>query len=180
MPILNKVHPARRPQLRTTKIYGAFLAEVDGNLVAIKDGSTLLVEVTTHGKFRGPDFAPLTFKLIPAQCPKLIDSKGRLVWSIYAQAVSNAEQEMLKGIGHMEQDMVLRVMLERPGYSLTEIARHLGWLTGKGEVNKQKVHRLMMKLQKTGLVKQRRDERYILTKSGEEAAKETPTDPKNR
>jgi hypothetical protein len=105
------------------------LAEVDGNLVAIKDTNTLLVEVTTHGKFRGPDFAPLTFKLVPVQSPKLVDSKGT---SIYAQAVSNAEQEVLKGIGDMEQCQVLRVMLEHPEYSLTEIATHLGWLTGKG------------------------------------------------
>ena len=51
------------------------------------------VEVTWHGKFRGPDFAPFSFKLMPATSAKLVDSKGRLIWSIYAQAASNAEQE---------------------------------------------------------------------------------------
>ena len=142
---------------------GAFLAEVDGNLVCIKDASTMLVEVTWHGKFRGPDFAPFSFKLIPAQSPKLVDSKGRLVWSIYAQAVSDAEQETLKDVGHAEQDKVLRVMLDHPGCSLAEIAKHLNWLTREGEPSKQKVHRMMTKLQKAKLVQQRHDERYVLT-----------------
>src|SRR5262249_39556689 len=40
---------------------GAFLAEVDGNLVCKKDNSA--VQLYTHGKFRGPDFAPLSFLL---------------------------------------------------------------------------------------------------------------------
>jgi AAA domain-containing protein len=179
--ILVTCHPTKNPDMANLlpRGGGAFLAEVDGNLVAIKDANTMLVEVTTHGKFRGPDFAPLAFKLMPSTSLKLVDSKERPVWSIYAQAISSAERETLKDIGFMEQNKVLRVMLEHPGCSLTEIAQHLGWLTGKREPNKQKVHRLMTKLQKAKLVKQRHDDRYILTDSGKGAAKEIPTDPKN-
>jgi hypothetical protein len=179
--ILVTCHPIKNPDVENLlpRGGGAFLAEVDGNLVAIKDPNTMTIEVTTHGKFRGPDFAPFAFRLMPSTSPKLIDSKGRPVWSIYAEAISSAERETLKDAGYMEQDRVLRVMLEHPGCSLTEIAQHLGWLTGKREPNKQKVHRLMPKLLRAKLVKQRHDDRYILTPSGQEAAKEIPTDPKN-
>ena len=40
---------------------GAFLAEVDGNLVCRKDDSA--VSLHWQGKFRGPDFAPMAFLL---------------------------------------------------------------------------------------------------------------------
>jgi AAA domain len=100
--ILVTCHPAKAPDMTNLlpRGGGAFLAEVDGNLVCIKDASTMLVEVTWHGKFRGPDFAPFSFKLIPAQSPKLVDSRGRLTWTVFARAVSDAEQEMLKSVGH--------------------------------------------------------------------------------
>jgi hypothetical protein len=151
---------------------GAFLAEVDGNLVCIKDAATMLVEVTWHGKFRGPDFVPFAFKLVPAQSPKLVDTKGRLVWTIYARAVSDTEQETLENVGRAERDKVLQVMLNHPGCSLKDIAKHLNWVTREGEPSKQKVHRLMIKLQKTKLVQQSHDDNYILTKKGRDATAE--------
>jgi hypothetical protein len=57
--ILVTCHPTKNPDMANLlpRGGGAFLAEVDGNLVAIKDPNTMTVEVTTHGKFRGPDFA---------------------------------------------------------------------------------------------------------------------------
>jgi hypothetical protein len=174
--ILVTCHPAKAPDMTNLlpRGGGAFLAEVDGNLVCIKDASTMLVEVTWHGKFRGPDFAPFSFKLIPAQSPKLVDSKGRLTWTIFARAVSDAEQETLKSVGHAELGKVLRVVLDHPGYTLNEIAKHLHWFTQRKEPSKQKVHRLMGKLQKAKLVEQRHDERYVLTKKGREMAAEMP------
>jgi hypothetical protein len=179
--ILVTCHPTKNPDMENLlpRGGGAFLAAVDGNLVAIKDANTMLTEVTTHGKFRGPDFAPLTFKLIRDQSPNIVDSKGRRMWSVYAQAISAVEHERLEGIGYMEQEQVLRVIAKHPGCSLTDIARHLSWLTGKGLPNKQKVHRLMPRLLRTKLVKQRHDGRYIPTKPGQEATKQTTNGLKN-
>jgi DNA-binding IclR family transcriptional regulator len=67
----------------------------------------------------------------------------------------------------MEQSKVLQVILEHPGCSLTEIAGHLGWVTGRGLPNKQKVHRLMPKLLSAKLVQRRYDDRYVITTKGE-------------
>jgi hypothetical protein len=56
---------------------GAFLNEIDGNLVCQKTDGTMAVEIHWQGKFRGPDFAPIPFKLEVGTCERLKDSKGR-------------------------------------------------------------------------------------------------------
>jgi hypothetical protein len=161
---------------------GAFLAEVDGNLVAIKDQDSI-VEITWHGKFRGPDFAPFSFKLMPSQSEKLIDTKGRKTWSIYVVPIPDDEQEDMVKQGNQEQDALLRAMLDHPGYSLKEFAEHLNWRTKTGgaagvggEPNKVKVQRKMEGLKKIKLVEKRRDGHYVLTDKGEKEAENTPED----
>ena len=79
--ILVTCHPTKNPDMTNLlpRGGGAFLAEVDGNLVAIKDTTTMLVEVTTHGKFRGPDFAPFAFQLMPSTSRSWSIARG--VWS---------------------------------------------------------------------------------------------------
>jgi len=155
---------------------GAFLAEVDGNLVSILDRETMTVEVTTHGKFRGPEFAPFSFKLVPGKSPTLVDTKGREIWTVFARPVSDEDVEQLKNKGRSDQDALLRAMLDKPGDSLLEIAEYLIWQTSQGKPNKQKVQRMMKVLVKDKLVIQRRDDRYVLTPKGEEEAKKTPED----
>src|SRR5262249_18255816 len=54
---------------------GAQLNEVDGNLTIRRQDTTS--EVHWLGKFRGPDFAPVSFQLLSIVNPDLVDSKGR-------------------------------------------------------------------------------------------------------
>lgn len=177
--ILVTCHPTKNPNMDNLlpRGGGAFLAEVDGNLVCVKDAATMTVEVTTHGKFRGPDFPPFSFRLKADQSEKLVDSKGRKIWSIFASPISNEEVERIKQFGRDDQDEVLRVMLDQPGRSLLDYAKHLNWLTMQGEPSKQRVHRVMLKLKQNKLVEMDRDDRYMLTKKGEAEAKKTPEDP---
>jgi hypothetical protein len=177
--ILVTCHPTKTPNMENLlpRGGGAFLAEVDGNLVCLKDTSAMVVEVTTHGKFRGPEFAPFSFKLARSQSEKLIDSKGRMIWSIFAQSITSEEREAIEEAGHVEQDELLRAMLDQPGRSLVQLAEHLLWLTMKGDPNKTKVYRMMRDLQKIKLVEQRRDGHYVLTDKGQKEAEKTPEDP---
>jgi Bifunctional DNA primase/polymerase, N-terminal/AAA domain/Primase C terminal 2 (PriCT-2) len=158
---------------------GAFLAEVDGNLVCIKDPGTMVAEVTTHGKFRGPEFAPFAFRLIAGTSEKLVDTKGRMIWTVFAQSISSEEQEQIQEQGHRNQDAVLRAMLDHPGSSLRELADHLCWLTMDGHPNKGRVHRTILELAKAKpkLVEQKRDGHYALTDKGIEEAEKTPENP---
>jgi hypothetical protein len=178
--IIVTCHPTKTPDPNNLlpRGGGAFLAEVDGNLVCIKDAATMTAEVTTHGKFRGPDFAPFSFRLVAGKSEKLVDSKGRSIWSIYAEPISNEDVEAIKQVGRSDQDDVLRAMLEQPGKSLLELTKHLHWQTMQGEPSKQKVHRVMMKLKQAKLVQQDRDDCYLLTPKGKvEAEKAPPENP---
>jgi replicative DNA helicase len=56
---------------------GAFLAEVDGNLTAWRDGDVITLHYT--GKIRGPGFEPITFRLDKITTTQLTDSQGRLI-----------------------------------------------------------------------------------------------------
>ena len=58
---------------------GAFLAEVDGILVCIGQPGGGPVDLHWHGTYRGPDFAPLHFRITAGTTEKLKDSKGRSI-----------------------------------------------------------------------------------------------------
>ena len=79
--VIVNCHPNKTPNMEELLPRGAgpFLNEVDGNLVCIKSAETLTIEVTWHGKFRGPDFPSVYFKLVPGQSEKIVDSKGRQI-----------------------------------------------------------------------------------------------------
>jgi hypothetical protein len=171
--VLVTCHPTKNPDMANLlpRGGGAFLAEVDGNLVCIKDPSTMAVEVSTHGKFRGPDFAPFSFRLLAGSSAKLVDAKGRSIWSVYATAISTAEQEAIEQQGLHNQNELLRIMLNYPGEALTSWAAHLDWRTADSSPNKMRVLRALKILIKAKLVEQARDGApYTLTKKGEKAA----------
>ena len=169
-------HPTKNPNMDNLlpRGGGAFLAEVDGNLAAIKERSAMVVEVTTHGKFRGPEFAPFCFELKAATSDKLKDSKGRSIWTVIATPISNEEQEALEEQGHRHQDDLLRAMLDKPGLSLAEMAEYLLWKMIDGRPHKMRVQRMMSDLVKNKLVEKRRDGHYALTRKGKEEAEKLP------
>jgi hypothetical protein len=130
---------------------GAFIAEMDGNLTGTKDD--MAVELHWQGKFRGPDFAPLTFMLRTVTHERLKDSKGRLIPTVIASHLSQAGQEELAGISRSNENLLLTAIAENEGASHADLARHLGWFMRKdGEPYKVKVRRVLKKLEKYKLV----------------------------
>ena len=85
------VHPTKNPD--PTNLLprggGAFLNEVDGNLVLLKGPEG--VKLTWHGKHRGVDFKPMMFELKSVSAPALKDSRGRDVPTVMACALSQGE-----------------------------------------------------------------------------------------
>jgi AAA domain-containing protein/bifunctional DNA primase/polymerase-like protein len=144
---------------------GAFIAEVDGNLTARKDDMT--VELHWQGKFRGPDFAPMAFQLRSVTHERLKDSKGRLISTVTAAYLSETAQQELAKVARSDEDLVLRALSKNVG-GITDLAKDLGWYTGKGEPYKSKVHRIIGRLKKAGLVKEERG-RLVLTDKGRKA-----------
>src|SRR5262245_39808823 len=85
---------------------GAFIAEMDGNLTAWKHDDL----VTLHhspAKFRGPGFEPITFKLETITTTNLLDSKGRLIPTVHAVAISGQEEEEQQASAEREEDLLL-------------------------------------------------------------------------
>jgi hypothetical protein len=148
---------------------GAFLNEVDGNLTCWNDDG--VVKLHHLGKFRGPDFAPITFQLETVTSPRLRDSKGRSMPTVIAKALSEAEERKAVDRSRDDEDALLLALSEHPRASFAGLAVALGWLTSKGE-NKAKVRRCADKLKKEKLVTADRRGALLLTEKGEAEVKE--------
>jgi predicted nuclease of predicted toxin-antitoxin system len=171
--VLVTCHPTKTPNMESLlpRGGGAFLAEVDGNIVGIKED--MVIEITWHGKFRGPDFPPFSFKLVPGKSDKLVDTKGRHIWSITAKPISNAEQELIVEAAKRNQDVLLRAMLDFPGSSIVQWAEKLQWTTTNNQPNKNMVGVLLKELKKAKLVELNRRQ-YVLTAKGKKEAENLP------
>jgi hypothetical protein len=173
--VLVTCHPTKTADMSNLQPRGggAFINEIDGNLVCIKNRDSMVAEVTTHGKFRGPEFSPFSFKLVSTTSERLVDTKGRRIWTVFAEPLTDQERAAIEREGQSDQDAVLRVMLDWPGASLSEMAGRLFWGGNDGKPHKSKVHRVLQELGKHKLVKQQRDGTYALTDRGQEEAEKT-------
>jgi hypothetical protein len=170
--VLVTCHPVKNPDLENLvpRGGGAFVNEVDGNLVCLSKGGGI-VEVHWHVKFRGPDFAPIPFKIRPGQSEKLKDSDGDLMWTVTATPVTAAEQQAVEDQAARRQGELLTAMAAAPGGSLNELAQRAGWFNQKAEPNKTLVQRTLQDLKNKGLAKKEGDT-WLLTKAGAAKAKE--------
>jgi Bifunctional DNA primase/polymerase, N-terminal/AAA domain/Primase C terminal 2 (PriCT-2) len=165
--ILVTCHPVKNPNMENLlpRGGGAFLNEVDGNLVCLKEPGGMVVTLDTHGKFRGPEFEPFSFKLVTGTSERLKDTKGRLVWTVTAEPITREAKSALEDTRRSRQDELLLMMKGSPGLSLSGLAEALGWSYLNGGPNVTMVHRMMSKLDKDKLVAKKRDH-YELTKKG--------------
>ena len=96
--VLVNCHPVKNASRDNLLPMGgsAFLNEVDGNLTL---WATAERQTTLHwqGKFRGPEFEPMTFELEVADSARVIDAEGRLMPSVVAKPVSELKLQMEEG-----------------------------------------------------------------------------------
>ena len=151
---------------------GAMIAEWDGNLTATKDGSVTTIHWQI--KIRGPDFTPLSFLLRTVTHERLVSKTGKLMPTVIAEPLSEAREEEMRKIARNEEDLALEKISNHPHSSQADIARHLGWLNVKGEIQKAKVHRIVKELKKQKLVEETRAG-LTLTDKGKKAAKDKTT-----
>jgi hypothetical protein len=121
-----------------------------------------------QGKFRGPDFAPISFKLETVTHERLKDSKGRQITTVIAKPISEQAKEEMGKVSRSNENLVLAAIRDHQDASLAELARHVGWTFGNGEPNKMKVARAISKLKKWKYVEDDRGT-YTLLHKGERA-----------
>lgn len=146
MPDSDHVHRTAGPTLRSGRLPpgqtrprrqpgaaggGAFIAEIDGNLTA--RGGDSSVELHWQKKFRGPDFAPIAFQLRTVTHELLKDTKGRLLPTVIAAALSEAAEEEIAKAARSKEDELLKVLSEHPTASQSELARRLDWKMRDGK-----------------------------------------------
>jgi DNA polymerase len=148
---------------------GAFLAEVDGNLTAWKDDK--LITLHHSDKFRGPGFEPITFRLDKVTVDALKDSRGRMIPTVRAVAISEDEQAQEAETTRRDEDLVLVARYEGgQSMSIADLAEALDWALADGRPYKSKVQRALNRLKIAGLMKPQRG-KWDLTSKGEEVAR---------
>ena len=174
--VLVLCHPikhAQEPSHLLPRGGGAFLAEVDGNFTVWRTPGDV-VEMS-HNKMRGPGFDPMSFKLEKITTTRLVDKQNRLIPTVRARPISEAEKEKVEQAALSDEDEVLRFMLAAPDASMTYIAEAAGWRSDKGGApNKMRVKRAIDALAKYETPRLIRKDRtlWVLTEKGKEKARE--------
>jgi AAA domain len=149
---------------------GAYVAEVDGNLICRKSGGDNVSEIHWHGKFRGADFNPLAFETRQVSSVKLVDSDGSSIPTVIGFPLDETEQSSKRAESRGQEDKVLLLLVGKEGLSLAQVAQRADWLTKAGEPNKSKAQRVMIRLRDAHLVKNDRGD-WQLTEAGSKAAR---------
>jgi hypothetical protein len=153
---------------------GSFLAEMDGNLTAWKEDN--LIALHHSDKFRGPGFEPISFRLEKVTVEELKDSKGRVIPTVRAVAISEDEEAREVEASRADEDKVLVARLKgERSMSIADLARELDWFLADGRPYKSKVQRALKPLKTAGLMSSSRG-KWDLTKKGEKAAQKLSGD----
>jgi hypothetical protein len=153
---------------------GGYLNETDGNFTLFAHDDKL-ADMHWTGKFRGPDFEKITFHLTTITTTRLTDAKGRLLPTVMAEVITEAQVEENEEKAAFQENRLLAAMAAKPHGSLTAWAQHCGWTlrAPPGEPvqpNKSLAQRVMRRLEESKFV-HKNGRSYTLTKTGLEAAK---------
>ena len=164
--VLVNCHPVKNASRDNLLPMGgsAFLNEVDGNLTL---WATAERQTTLHwqGKFRGPEFEPMTFELEVADSARVIDAEGRLMPSVVAKPVSELKLQMEEGKQESEENMLMRAIAADRNSSIANLAIKCGFIGSTGQPQKSKVHAMCGRLVEEKLL-ERRGNKYRITPKG--------------
>ncbi|MGY3548956.1 bifunctional DNA primase/polymerase [Bradyrhizobium sp. USDA 4469] len=164
--VLVNCHPVKNASRDNLLPMGgsAFLNEVDGNLTL---WATAERQTTLHwlGKFRGPEFEPMTFELEVADSARVIDAEGRLMPSVVAKPVSEIKLQMHEGQQESEENMLMRAIAANRNSSIANLAIMCGFVGATGQPQKSKVYAMCGRLIDEKLL-ERRGNKYRITPKG--------------
>ena len=161
-------HPTKNPSKENLvpRGGGAFLNEVDGNLTLWTEDKEI-TSLHWQGKFRGPDFEPIQFRLRIIKDEQYLDSKGRLLPSVIALPIDAVQAERIEEETHKQEDRVLLSFDDNPDLSIRERARLLGFVAENGQPLKGRVERILAQLVEGKLLTRNRQKQYRLTDVGQ-------------
>ena len=141
--ILVTCHPIKNPNMENLlpRGGGAFLAEVDGNLVCIKQPDSFVVELHWHGKLRGPDSHPSRSRADAGNDRAAAGQQGPRDHHGHGAPDLRPGAERGRNSARSDQDDLMAAMRSHPEASLRELARAAGWVNSAGKPNQSKANR---------------------------------------
>lgn len=166
--VVMPAHPVKNATRQNLAPKGgsSLVNEVDGNLTLWNDEGVLTLHWQV--KFRGAEFEPLQFELEKFTSDSLKDHKGRLMPTILAKPMLELRARQLAMETMQAEDKLLLNVEEYPAQSLSSRAVEIGLVGKDGKPARQKVDRLLRKLQDQKLVKRLRGN-WELTAEGRRA-----------
>jgi hypothetical protein len=144
---------------------GAFLNELDGNLTLWSNAEK---QTTLHwgGKFRGPEFEPLAFRLETRDSDRVVNAAGELMPSVVAVPITDFELEAGEAEQETEENILLGVIGMNPKASIAGLAHKARFMGETGQPQKSKVFRIISRLLDDKLIQRHRGGKYNLTAKG--------------
>lgn len=168
--VLDLCHPrknAGRDDL-TPRGGSSFLNEIDGNLCLWRDGDHVEL-FSDPNKYRGAPVA-LTFRKTLVESEAVKDAKGRRIGVPFYKLVSDDEADRARKEDWSDENRLLWAMHGEPLATQGDWAKACCWLTKEGEPRKDRVNRLLKRLEGSKLVRQSRSGRWTLTEAGKKEA----------
>jgi AAA domain/RepB DNA-primase from phage plasmid len=128
---------------------GAFLNEMDGNLSLAKKGDRMS-ELHWQGKFRGPEFRPITFGLPSITVPTLVDSRGRQIPTVRARVIEDSEIAAQAAESTRDDQEMLVAIRANGARSLRDLAEALGW--GDDDIAKRRAQTVTDRLKRSQFI----------------------------
>jgi len=147
---------------------GAFLNEIDGNLICIVDWPA--VEMHWQGKFRGADFDPLSFRLDTVTHQRLKTTKGKLIPTVVAKPLSEIAKEEIAKANLTDRQRLLAEIESDGKASVADYAARCMFTLKNGLPHKRKAHALIKGLKKDKLIDGESGD-YTVTGKGERKTK---------
>ncbi len=142
----------------------AFLNEVDGNLTLWANADK---QTTLHwlGKFRGPEFEPMTFEMETVESSRVVDAEGRLMPSVVAKPVSEIKMQFVESRQEREEVTLLNFIAGNKNSSIADLAIKCNFISAAGNPQKSKVFAMCSRLVEEKLL-ERRGQKYRITAKG--------------
>jgi AAA domain len=138
--VLALCHPTKKPNGAEDLLPrggGSFLNEMDGNLTLWSIGNRIS-ELHWCGKFRGPGFEPIAFKMEMVRLLSILDSKGRILPTVVARHIADDEIERMKESHALADITLLGAMLAQPKGSMATWATACNWIERSDDPNERK------------------------------------------
>ncbi len=136
---------------------GAFLNEIDGNLT-LWSNSEKQASMHWQGKFRGPEFEPLSFEMRTHESSLVVDAEGKLMPSVVAAPMGDIAVEIAEANQESDENLIMKIIAASPRHSMAKVAE-------VARFTKAKVQRILNRLVEDKMMSRHRS-KYKLTEKG--------------